>query len=303
MKGFMNTSIYRVLLCLLMASPFASAAERVNLGDFLLSKSPATAPSTKMSFSMLGEVDFDEEVGGLSYERFELDIPFNAPHYLNDNNAFMVGMDYKATWLDSDTIIGDTDLHDFRLKLRWMYRQPGSKWSWMTLIQPGLATDGNSIDMDDFSVNGQVGFRYASSADLAWIGGVVFFQNSMETRVYPGIGFQWRPSDDTLVRLAGPNFKASWQPSDQWILYAVVASAGGTWNVEEAGTGFDVRLRSYYAAVGVEHQLSEKLWLGLWGGMTFANELEIDTASGTSVFEDDADSGWFMKLGLRRIVW
>jgi hypothetical protein len=31
--------------------------------------------------------------------------------------------------------------------------------------------------------------------------------------------------------------------------------------------------------------------------------LEIDTASGAGVSEDDADSGWFMKLGLRRIVW
>ena len=53
----------------------------------------------------------------------------------------------------------------------------------------------------------------------------------------------------------------------------------------------------------MERQLSEKLWLGLWAGMTFANEVEIDTVSGTGVFEDDADSGWFMKLGIRKIVW
>jgi hypothetical protein len=37
--------------------------------------------------------------------------------------------------------------------------------------------------------------------------------------------------------------------------------------------------------------------------MTFANDLEIDTASGTGVFGDDAESGWFMRVGLRRIVW
>lgn len=299
----MKITILPVLLCLMIVSPVVSAAERVSLGDFLLSRAPATAPSTKASFSMAGEVDFDSAAGGFSYERFELDIPFSAPHYLNDNNAFMIGMDYKATWLDTDTLLGDMDLHDFRLKLRWMYRQPGSKWSWMTLLQPGLATDGNSIDMDDFSVNGQLGFRYAASPDLAWIGGVYFFENSMETRVYPGIGFQWKPNDDLLVRLSGPSFKASWQPSEDWILHAIVASGGGTWNVEEAGADFDVRLRSYHAAVGVERQLSEKLWLGLWAGMTFANELEIDTASGTGVFEDDADSGWFMKLGIRKIVW
>ena len=299
----MKKTVLPVLLCLMIVSHVVSAAERVNLGDFLLSRAPATAPSTKASFSMAGEVDFDTEAGGFSYERFELDIPFSAPHYVNDNNAFMIGMDYKATWLDTDTLLGDMDLHDFRLKLRWMYRQPGSQWSWMTLLQPGLATDGNSVDMDDFSVNGQVGFRYAASADLAWIGGVYFFENSMETRVYPGIGFQWKPNDDLLVRLSGPSFKASWQPREDWIIHAVVASGGGTWNVEESGADFDVRLRSYHAAVGVERQLSEKLWLGLWAGVTFANELEIDTVSGTGVFEDDADSGWFMKLGIRKVVW
>ena len=39
------------------------------------------------------------------------------------------------------------------------------------------------------------------------------------------------------------------------------------------------------------------------GWYDFANEVEIDTVSGTGVFEDDADSGWFMKLGIRKIVW
>lgn len=303
MNIVMKKVILPVLLCSLIATPEALSEERVSLSDFLLSRAPATAPSTKASYSMAGEVDFDSNPGGFSHERFELDVPFSAPHYLNDANAFMIGMDYIASWLDTDTDLGNMDLHDFRLKLRWMHRQPGSKWSWMTLLQPGLATDGNSIDSDDFSFNGQTGFRYSSSADFAWIGGVTVFYNSMETRVYPGIGFQWRPSDDLLVRLTGPSFKASWQPREDWILHAEVSPAGGTWNVEEAGADYDVRLRSYSAAIGVEHELSEKLWLGLWGGITFANDLDIDTASGTGVFDGDADEGWFVKLGIRRIVW
>lgn len=282
---------------------FITAAERVSLGDFLLTRSPATAPSTKASYTAAGEVDFDSAAGGFSYQAAELDIPFTAPHHLNDCHAFMLGMDYKATWLDTDTLLGDTDLHDFRLKLRWMYRQPGSKWSWMGLLQPGLATDGQNIGSDDFSMNGQLGFRYASSPRLAWIGGVVVFYNSMETEVYPGIGFQWRPSDDVLVRLTGPSLRASWQPHEDWILHAGVEAGGGTWNVRESGMDYDVRLRSYQAGIGVERRVSEKVWLGLWAGMTFANELEIETASGGNVFEDDADAGWFVKLGIRRIVW
>lgn len=299
----MIKAILSILLCLLIVTPEARSEERVSLSDFLLSRAPATAPSTKASYSMAGEVDFDSAAGGFTHERFELDVPFSAPRYLNDANAFMIGMDYKASWLDTDTFLGNMDLHDFRLKLRWMHRQPGSKWSWMTLLQPGLATDGKDVNSDDFSLNGQIGFRYSTSADFAWIGGVTFFHNSMETLVYPGIGFQWRPSDDVLVRLTGPIFRASWQPKEDWIFHTEVSPGGGTWNVEEAGADYDVRLRSYNAMVGVERQLSEKLWLGLWGGITFANDLDIDTASGTGVIDYDADEGWFVRLGIRRIVW
>ena len=303
MKKHMNKTISLLLTASVASSPLLYSEERVNLGDFLISRAPATAPSTKASYSVAGEVDFDSAAGGFSNQWLELDIPFSAPHYLNDNNAFMIGMDYKANWLDTDTLLGDMDLHDFRLKLRWMHRQPGSKWSWMTLLQPGLATDGKSIDMDDFTVNGQVGFRYASSRDFAWIGGVYFYHNSMDTRVYPGIGFQWRPSRDVLMRFAGPHFKVSWQPKQDWIFHTQIGTIGNTWNVEQSGADFNIRLQSYQATVGVEHQLSEKMWLGLWAGMTFANNIEIDTASGRGVFDEDADAGWFVKLGIRRIVW
>ena len=250
-----------------------------------------------------GEVDFDSADGGFSYQKLDLDIPFTAPIYLNDANAFMLGMEYEATLMDTEAFSGDLDLHDFRLKLRWMYRQPGSKWSAMGLLQPGIATDGSNVDGDDFAVNGQLGFRYSQSPRLAWIGGLVFFQNSMKTRLYPGFGFQWQPSDDVNVRLTGPSFKASWQPHEDWILHAHVEADGGVWNIREDGEDLDVRLRSYQASIGVERRLGEKIWLGLWGGVTFANELEIETDAGGDIFEDDADMGWFVKLGLRRIVW
>ena len=294
---------FSALLCFYVTLSTISAAEQVSIDDFLLTKAPATAPSVRVSYTLGSEADFDSAVGGFSYKGTELDIPLRAPHYLNDYHALTFGAIYKATWLDTDTFLNNMDLHEFRLKLRWMYRQPGSQWSWMGLLQPGLATDGSSIDMDDFILDGQLGFRYAKTSRFAWIGGVVVFYNSMETRVYPGIGFQWQPSDKVTVSLTGPNFKASWQPHDDWILYAGAKAAGGTWNVRDNGQDFDVRVRSYQAGIGVERRLADKIWLGLWGGVTFANDLEIETASGRELFDDDADIGWFMKLGIRRAIW
>lgn len=249
------------------------------------------------------KVDFDSAAGGFSYEQLGFNVPLMAPYYLNDKQALILGLKYEATWLDSDTLLGNMDLHDLRMRIRWMYHQPGSKWSSMVLLEPGLATDWGSINMDDFSLNGQLGIRYAKSARFAWLGGGVFFYNSMETRAYPGIGFQWRPSDDVLVRLIGPSLKASWQPHDDWILHSGIESNGGTWNIRNQGDNFDLRLRSYQAGVGVERRLSEKIWLGLWTGITFANDLEIETATGSGVFDDNAEIGWFVKLGIRKVLW
>ena len=285
--------------------PLVSADQsgRVSLSDFMLSRAPAFAPSTRIDYTLASEVDFDTVAGELSYETLDLSIPLSAPVHLNDRHAFTFSLNYEATWLDTDTLLGDMDLHDLRLSMRWMYRQPGSNWSWTAVLAPGVATDGNSIDSDDFVLSGQAGFRYRQSDSFAWIGGVFFWLDSMDSRVFPGIGFQWMPTDDVFVRFSGPNIKVAWQPHDDWIFHAGVAPAGGTWNVEQGGASFDVRLDTFQASVGVERRLSDQIWLGLWGGMTFANDLEIETASGANVFHDEADAGWFVRFGLRRTVW
>jgi opacity protein-like surface antigen len=289
--------------CVVLSQPHAAAAERVNLGDFLMSKSPAIAPSMSLNYTLATKVDFDKMVGGFSIEQATFSLPLTAPIYLNDQHAFVFGIDYNAAWLESDSPLGNMDLHDFRFMVRWMNRQPGSKWSWTARLSPGVATDGSSMTSDDFVVSGQAGFRYRSSDRFAWLGGVAFSVDGMESRVIPGIGFQWMPIDEVIVRLTGPSLKASWRPHDDWLLHAGVWSAGSTWNVENNGNSFDIRLKSFQAGIGVERRLSEKVWLGLWAGATISNELEIDTDSGNEVFKDDADSGWFARIGIRKVLW
>jgi hypothetical protein len=292
-----------LILCVYPITAFSDDAERVSIGDFLLSRTPAMAPSAHLEYSVASEVDFDAAAGGFSYDRLNLKVPLMAPYHLNNCHAVTLGVEYEATGLQTDTFLKDMDLHDFRLNIRWMYHQPGSKWAWMTRLSPGMATDGEGMDGDDFSLNGQMGFRFNKSPRFAWIGGLVFFMNSMETRIYPGIGFQWRPNDELQIHFSGPTLKVSWQPHEDWILRADIRPGGGNWNVENKGEGFDVKLRSYQAAIGVERRLSDKTWLGLWGGVTFANDLEIETASGQRLFNEDADTGWFVKLGIRRAIW
>ncbi|MBT8043709.1 MAG: hypothetical protein KJO79_02060 [Verrucomicrobiae bacterium] len=298
-----NKILVAACLCVSFVSAWADDSGEVSLGDFLLIKSPAFAPSTRLEYSAASEVDFDSAAGGFSYNQLSLGSPLAKPYRINPCNMVVFSARYDATWLDTDTFLDDMKLHDFRLNVRWMYRQPDSKWAWTMALSPGISTDGEGIGSDDFSINGTAGFRYARSSSFAWIGGVVFFHNALETRVFPGIGFQWRPADDLLVRWMGPNLRAAWQPTEDWILHAGVRIAGGTWNVEQNGTSYNVDLQTFQASVGVERQIADQIWLGLWGGLTFGNELEIETSSGARVFKDDADMGWFVQLGIRRSIW
>ena len=279
------------------------ANERVSMNDFFLSRSPAVAPSASISYTLASEVDFNSVSGGLSYEQAELSIPLSAPMYLNDCHALVFGLDYTATWLDSDVMVRDMDLHDFRLSVRWMFRQPGSRWAWNARLSPGVATDGGNVSGDDFVISGQAGFRYKVSSRFAWLGGVVFFKDPLETRVFPGIGFQWMPKDNLTVRFSGPVLRVSWQPHDDWLVHAGVRPSGGAWNVRQSGGSFNVRLDSFEAGMGVERRLSEKIWLGFWAGATIANDLEIETTSGNRLFKDDLDTGWYARIGIRKILW
>lgn len=281
----------------------AEEAGRANAGGFEFPRLTAAAPSINIQYSTASEVDFDDAAGGFSYQRLAFERPLLKPIRLNGRNIIMLSTAYEATQLDTDTFLGDVDLHDLRFNIRWIYKQPGSKWTWGANFSPGIATGGGGIDMDDFSLNGQLGFSYQKSPHFAWIGGLVFFHNSMETRIFPGIGFQWRPSADFQFTWAGPNLKMLWQPHDDWLLHAYIEPGGGNWNTEKNGESFDVKMRSYQAAIGVERRLADKIWLGLWGGATFGNELEIETASGKRLFNEDADMGWFVKLGVRKVIW
>ena len=303
-KCMINYSTVAVaLVSLALFSPISAETDEVNTGDFLLSRSPATAPSAALSYTDASEIDFDSAAGGFSYRQLDLSTPLGKPYHLNSHHALVLGVDYRATWLQTDTFIGDQDLHRFRFNLRWMYRQPGSKWSWTAALSPGIGTDGHGISAEDFTLNAQLSFRYRVSDSFAWLGGIVVLHDSVETRVFPGLGFQWNVNESMQVTFSGIRLNASWQPSADWLVSFRVQPGGGAWNIDHQGVAYNVGMRSFQAMLGVEHRIAKKTWLGIWVGATFANEVEIESEGGGDLFDDDADTGWFVRLGVRRVFW
>lgn len=298
----MKRSSLFLFLPLICLAPCFSSAE-VSSEDFTLAKSDANAPSAKFQYSTTSNMDFDSGAGGFSLQRLLLEAPLGGLIHWNAHNALSVGLRYETTWMDSDVLLGKTDLHDARISLTWLHHSEGSKWSILSSVSPGLATDFNHLNGDDFSLNWKVGVRYLCSDQFALVAGLGSDNTTGDTSIFPALGFQWQATDDVYVSLIGATFTATWQPAEDWLLRFGVWPAGGIWNVERAGASLDVSLSSYRAAVGLEHQISDKIWLSLWAGTTLSNQLEIETTHGTNVFRDDADSTWFVTLGLRVAAW
>lgn len=283
--------------------PTAILADQVSIEDFLLRKTDANAPSAKLQVSSTSEMDFDRMPGGFSLDRVLLDMPLGGLMHLSDSHAVSFGLRYEGTWLDSDTLLGDIDLHDVRLAATWIYHSPGSKWSVLASVSPGISSDFEHVDSDDFSLNWKVGVRYAVNDRFALIAGLGSDNTTGDDGVFPALGFQWQASDEIHLSLVGTTFTATYQPCKDWLWRFGVWAAGGIWNVENGGNSLDVNLTSYRAAVGLEHRLRDKVWLTVWAGATFANELDVETTGGTTVFKDDADSGWFANIGVRVAAW
>lgn len=275
----------------------------VSIDDFVLGHDDANAPSAKLQYGAAGEMDFDDIDDSFSHSRLLLETPLGGLIPINDCNALSIGLRYEASWLETDTFLGDQSLHDARVNFTWMHHQAGSQWSFLASLSPGLSSDLDGVDGDDFSVNGKVGFRYEFNDRFALIAGMGIDNTTGDRSLFPAVGFQWRPLDDVHLALLGATFTATWQPHSDWLVRCGVWPGGGVWNVEHHGDSFDVSLRSYRAAVGVERRLGEKVWLSVWAGTTLANSLEIETDSGGDIFDEDAEASWFFNVGLRVAAW
>ena len=269
----------------------------------LASRPTARTPSYTLNYSLSAETDFDDVDGNFSYSQLTLQGGLYKPIKLHQNHTIIINSAFTRTNLQTDTFLSDLDLYELSLNFRWIYSKPGSRWAWVSSLSPSITSDLGEVSSESFALDGIAGFNYQKSASFSWLGGFVFFLNDFEKRIFPGIGFRWRPDVATELEYTGIRLRGSWQPSDDWIWRFDARPAGGTWHINENNQDLNIDVDSYQVGIGVEHRLTKKLWLGLTGGITLGNELEIETSSGRRLFREDAETGWFGQLGLRLTVW
>jgi hypothetical protein len=264
--------------------------------------------SPRAEFTFLGGMDIKTGPGEVDSYSLAARSPLGKPIRLGDHGLLMVGLAYEATALRIDgTTAGfplpDADLHQLEFPLIARWQRPGSPWTITAGLSPGLATDFDHLDGDDFHLGGRLVFQRAVN-DRFKIGfGAAVIRSLGSDAVLPAVGFEWRPVDDWQIELVGPYFNIWWQPSDDWLTRFTAGPGGGFWNVDWNNLSRDLSLSSYLVGFSVEHQLADGVWLTGGVGISLANHLELKTTGGLTTFKTGLDDGYFASLGLRVAAW
>lgn len=281
----------------------AVASPDMNLKD---GTNDLNVPSYRAGLFFNGAAELDKG-GEYSYSRFTLRSPLTKPIAFGADLMFFASLDYDATLLEVDVPalvpLRDGDLHTLSIPLNILKRSEGSPWTWLVRVDPGLSTDFDDVNGHDIRIGARAGGGYTFSKTLTLTGGIGMSEAFGDYMVLPLVGFDWSPSDNLFISLAGTRLSASYQPSEDWILRTAVYLSGGVWNVQVDDASRELTMRSLHAGVGIDRRLADKLWLTAWTGYSFANKIDVSTTESFTVYESHADPAWFAYLGLRLAAW
>ena len=283
------------LLILLLAASAAGAVE-------IDRRSPRAA------FTFLGGMDIKTGPGEVESFSLSARTPLGKPIRLGDHGLLSIGLAYETTALRIDGTapgfpLPDADLHQIEFPLIARWQQPGSPWTITAGLSPGIATDFDHIDSDDFYLGGRLVFERVVNDHFKLGFGAAVIRSLGNDAILPAVGFEWRPTDDWLLELVGPYLNLWWQPADDWLARFGAGPGGGVWNVDWNNLSRDLSLSSYLVGISVEHQIADGVWLTAGAGASFGNHLELKTTGGLTTFKTGLDDGYFASLGLRVASW
>lgn len=264
---------------------------------------------TKFSAGYAGGMDLDDGPGELEIYQIEARTALSQPIHPIGDLTILPMIQYKATRLDfSDTWEGfpieDEDVHSISLSSFFLYNAQGSPWIFGGWTRAELATDFQHLNGDDVTFDVVAGVAYKFSDSLTVGLGAAAINLNNEQEFFFGPAFDWKPNDCFRAGLYGPNAVVSWTPHEDWELSLRGDASGDEWNIRDAaGDSTTLDLDSYRVGLYVDRRIKGDLWLRLGGGITVANEIEVQSPHGSRGYHDDLDEGYFGEIALRLKVW
>jgi hypothetical protein len=260
----------------------------------------------RMQWSHQGEADV-EGGGTMKYDRLMLQTSFGKPQHVISGLHVIPTMRY--TWTDlalPGTPINQFNaLHQLELPLTMFRKFEGTPWTFNGNITPGLASDFEDINGDDFYVEARFGGDYKFSDTFTLNFGLAYTRVTGHPGVIPFVGFDWRPSDAWRASIFGPRIDVRYTLDDDLFLRFGGAPGGGLWNYQEETTGNSrfLNLVSYHVGLTIEKELSKNLWIYAGGGISLLNHVETRNSDNDTLYDQDADSSPFWQVGIRLGSW
>lgn len=263
----------------------------------------------RATFTQTGDMDIDGNPGDLSLTKYEASAFLSEPVALTSDLTMIPIFSYGVTQLDfSDTgafPIQDEDLHSASLSAIFVQDFRNTPWFGIGWTRAEMATDYQNIAGEDFTFDVALGVGYRVSDTFTIGAGFVVTNLNGEEEIFPGINFNWKPSDKFSVGLFGPNLFARYDVNDCWYLSLDGTPGGGNWNINDAaGQSRTIQLDSYWLGVNTHHRIAGQLWLSAGVGYTFANEIEIrgNYGNGPS-FSREMDGAALAQISLSLREW
>jgi hypothetical protein len=257
------------------------------------------------------DMDFENSVGDLETHAFQASAFLSRPINLFGDWQFVPEFSYEAMLMSTNgpipsIILRDEDLHELEFSLFFLRLKDTSPWIYGALLSPALATDFQGISGDDFflDVGGAVGYKVNDRLIVG--GGVAALNTTGDNEYFAGPGFFWQPSDQTMVALYGPNFRASHDLNPKWRVGFEVRPNGGIWNIDTALGSANIDYSNFRAGLTSAHNIVGDMWLTYGAGMTFGGDINVTTTEGSKIFQnqlDDLESGLYGFIGLDVKSW
>tara|TARA_B100002019_G_scaffold198617_1_gene172086 strand:+ start:1421 stop:2287 length:867 start_codon:yes stop_codon:yes gene_type:complete len=218
----------------------------------------------------------------------------------SDDWAFGAGFRYELTDIDfsNSALLNESTLHSIDLPLFASYDQSESL-QWILLFNPTLSGDLDHISGDGMNYMTMAGVRYEKSENFQWIFGAFYSTGFNDNTFIPGIGFSWKPSENSDFLFAGPllRYRYSFTDSIDFILDGKYSS--NDWNTYNAGTERDLSLKTYQLTASIQWNFNENNAAYGGVGIEVAREIEIKNDIGTVLHKKDIKSAPLFEVGYR----
>ncbi len=216
-----------------------------------------------------------------------------------DSLLYSTRLEYRNIRVNEDEI-GSQELYNIALGFSYIDRPEGnSLWTHTYLVEPGIYSDFDSVDGDDWGIAARYSALYAPEGDWRYVMGIGVGRQFGDPRFYPIGGGIYQPNVDFMLTLAFPSTIMQYRFDPKWELYSYLRPIGNQWNVSnvvpdeveaiQPEGSVDFVATGWNLSLGIDRKITERLWLGAELGRLMAQEYKFENEAGNKLRVDIKD--------------